>query len=142
MIGGYHTTIEYRLHTQEDSSSPFISTSTIPRGSSLHQEKSHTERQLWEIETVSLSDHPLMAVTASFSAAVYVRGLESNHFLSSKPLFARVFPARKSLTVVGMAPKKKVLLLLPFLFVISMSTLCFMFGCRENSGKRDRKITS
>ncbi|XP_062169560.1 uncharacterized protein LOC133875441 [Alnus glutinosa] len=49
-----------------------------------------------------------MAVTAPFSAAVYLRGLESNHFLSSKPPFARVFPARKSLTVVGMAPKKKV----------------------------------
>ncbi|XP_059443484.1 uncharacterized protein LOC132175592 [Corylus avellana] len=49
-----------------------------------------------------------MAVSASFSAAVCVRGIESNHFLSSEPRFAGVFPARKSLTVVGMAPKKKV----------------------------------
>jgi hypothetical protein len=82
-----------------------------------------------------------MAVTAPFSAAVYLRGLESNHFLSSKPPFARVFPARKSLTVVGMAPKKKVL---PFLFVISISTsiLLIHVWLSRKFWERDGKITS
>ncbi|KAK9995987.1 hypothetical protein SO802_020673 [Lithocarpus litseifolius] len=51
-----------------------------------------------------------MAVTSPFSASVYLRGHQSNshHFLSSKSPFASVVPARKSLTVVAMAPKKKV----------------------------------
>ncbi|KAF3967863.1 hypothetical protein ACB098_04G113900 [Castanea mollissima] len=51
-----------------------------------------------------------MAVTSPFSASVYLRGHQSNshHFLSSKSPSAPVVPARKSLTVVAMAPKKKV----------------------------------
>ncbi|XP_040987951.1 uncharacterized protein LOC121235662 [Juglans microcarpa x Juglans regia] len=49
-----------------------------------------------------------MTVTAPSSSALYPRGFEPKHFLSPKSRFVRLFPTRKSLTVVAMAPKKKV----------------------------------